>query len=673
MDFLFENLNEAQKKAVAHKDGPLLVIAGAGAGKTRAISHRVAKMISEGVSPESILAITFTNKAAKEMKERIHALLTKLDLETEFPSSPRSSVSKSNSNTLPFISTFHALGVHILRKSGRPLNIPRNFAIFDKEDSLSVIKGVIKDLELDPKQFQPGKIQSIISKYKGDLMDSETFGASVQNEYFPKILSRIWDKYEKSLIEQKALDFGDLITKTVFLLQKDSATREYYQNLWKFIHIDEYQDTNKAQYKLSKILAEKHKNICIIGDMDQSIYGWRGADFRNITNFERDYPEHELVTFAENYRSTKNILDTAANIIEKNKMRKPKDLIAQKEAGAEISLFEAMNEIQEADFIAKKAKEAIQNGENPEEIAVLYRANFQSRVMEESCLKNGVPYNVLGTQFYQRKEVKDIFAYLRAAINPESLIDIKRIINVPTRGIGKVTIVNCFSGKKLPDSTQQKVDDFFKLLERIREKIETTQASSVIKFVMRETGYQEMLEAGGKDDEERLENLKELASIASTYDYENEELGGQTPKCIQGSDPQAPIFGEGVEKMLEEAALRSDQDNVDRKQKAIRLMTCHSAKGLEFNTVFIAGLEDGLFPHRGFGDWSAERNEEERRLFYVAVTRAKEKLYLSFSDSRTVFGSRQINTPSKFISDIPTHLLKIEPHQPTEEKVIEYL
>lgn len=627
-----KELNEAQKRAVLHKDGPLLVLAGAGAGKTKAIAYRVANLVGHGIAPERILAITFTNKAAEEMKERINFLLKIQDT--------------------PFVSTFHSLCAYILRKSGHDIGVNKNFTILDKEDSLSIIKEAMRELNLDPRQFQPAKMQSIISRYKGDLITNEDFSEFLGNDFFPRTLKTMWDKYEEYLKKQGALDFDDLVLKTVLLLKKDKEARDYYQNFWQYILIDEYQDTNKSQYELSRILADKHKNICVIGDIDQAIYGWRGADFRNIINFERDFPGHVSVVFEENYRSSKNILEAAASVIEKNKMRKPKKLLATKERGAEISLFEAMNEEEEAEFVAHKIKELLKNGSAPSEIAVLYRANFQSRIIEEACLKHGIPYQVLGVQFYGRKEIKDILAYIRASLNPQNLIDIKRIINVPARGIGKTTILNFFANKELPGEARKKVKIFLNLLDETKEEIKKSKPSDVIRFILKESGYQEHLENGGSDDLERLENIKELASIASRYD---------------GFNPP-----EGMEKMITDVSLLGEQDSFDKKQKSARLMTAHAAKGLEFENVFIVGLEEGLFPHAGFGDDRPDKREEERRLFYVALTRAKEKVFLSFSVSRTIFGARQLNMPSEFLSDIPNHLLKIEEYK-KEEEVIEYL
>lgn len=633
---IFKNLNEAQKKAVLHKDGPLLVLAGAGAGKTRAIAHRVAFLVSEGVNPDKILAITFTNKATEEMKERINKLLS----------------TGYSLLTAPFVSTFHSLCAYILRKSGRNIGAPKNFSILDKEDSLILMKEAIKDSEIDPKQFQPAKIQAIISRYKGDLITNEEFAGFAGQEFFPRKLSLIWDKYEELLKKQKALDFDDLLLKTVLLLKKDKEAKNYWQDTWHYILIDEYQDTNKAQYELSKILAEKHKNICAIGDMDQAIYSWRGADFRNIINFENEYPNHVMIVFEENYRSTQTILEAAADVIAKNKMRKPKKLISTRDKGAEISLFEAMNEEEEAEFAGHKIKELLKDGSGSREIAVLFRANFQSRIFEEKFLKHGIPYHVLGVQFYNRKEVKDIFSFIRAALSPESFLDIKRIINVPPRGIGKVSIINYFAGKKIPAESEKKFKEFLGILGAIKEKIENSRPSDTIKFILKKTGYQEFLESGGDDDKERLENLKELASIAARYD----EIGGM----------------DGVIKMLEDAALMSEQDSLDRKKNAVRLMTVHAAKGLEFENVFVVGLEEGLFPHSGFGERGPEKNEEERRLFYVAITRAKEKLFLSFSVSRMIFGSKQLNMPSRFLSDISEHLMKLGEFKPREEEIIEY-
>lgn len=472
---------------------------------------------------------------------------------------------------------------------------------------------------------------------------------------------------EKIVDKISATEKELIITRSAFLTKKRKFLFQPAGNLHPSMKIaaindkgeifeDEIKSVERETYKgevCDLDVGKVHNYIANGIVVHNCIYSWRGADFRNITNFERDYPDNVLVVLEENYRSTQTILEAAASIIEKNKMRKPKRLISKKEKGAEISLFEAMSEQEEAEFVAQKLKNLFaQTGGG--EAAVLYRANYQSRAIEEACLKHGVSYHVLGTQFYKRKEIKDIFSFLRAAVNPQSMLDIKRIINVPPRGIGKVTILNHFSGKKLPSGAREKVADFFKLLKAVKKRMETDKLPDIIRFIMAESGYQKFLEEGGDDDRERLENLKELVSIAGRYDH----LSGE----------------EATEKMLEDAALMSDQDSMDKSEGAqpVRLMTVHSAKGLEFKNVFIVGLEDGLFPHSGFGDGGPEKEEEERRLFYVAVTRAKEKLFLSFSVSRTVFGAKQLNAPSRFLSDIPEHLMKLE-ERDKKMDVIEYL
>jgi len=620
-------LNKPQREAALHKEGPLLIIAGAGAGKTKTIAHRVFNLIKEGVEPKNILAITFTNKAAKEMKERIISLIEK-----ESPHLLKDS--------LPFVSTFHSLGVHIIKENSQAVGITRYFSILDKEDSLKAVKSAVKEADLDVKQFDPRRIQNIISRQKGELVDYNTYLEEAGDEYFPKMLAIIWGKYEEILKKQKALDFDDLILKTVLLFQKNPEILKYYQSLWKYIHIDEYQDTNKSQYTLTKLLSKEHKNICGVGDSDQSIYGWRGADFKNILNFEKDYPDVRLVLLEENYRSTKNILTAADNVIKQNKLRIDKNMFTQNKEGEKLTLFEAKDEGEEALFIAEEITKIISDKKaKASEIAILYRANFQSRSMEEALLQKGVPYKILGVRFFERKEVKDILAFIKVALNPDNQEALKRVINIPPRGIGKATLLKIFTGKQveLPPKILEKVNSFNKLLESIKKSILTEKPSLVIKKIIKETGMEEFLKSGGEDDQERVENIKELATLGIKYD-----------------DIEAPL---GIEKLLTEAALVSDQDSIQEKEEAVRLMTVHSAKGLEFKYVFITGLEEGLFPHQDLGGKGAEHEEEERRLFYVALTRAKEKLYLSFADTRTIFGSKQVNYPSSFLSELPEHLL----------------
>lgn len=628
------DLNPAQKEAALHVKGPLLVVAGAGAGKTKTITHRIVNLIKEGVAPENILAVTFTNKAAKEMRERVIAEIEK---------------SAKGQDKIPFVSTFHSLGVHILKENARLLGLSKYFSILDEGDAVSLIKDILKDLGLDPKQYEPRKIKSIISHTKGRFLTPIEYDEEVSASSFGRIVAQVWRKYEDRKLKENSLDFDDLLLHTAKLLKENAAVRQMYQERWKYIHVDEYQDTNEVQYQMSRLLCSEEKNICVVGDADQNIYSWRGANLKNILSFEKDYPEAKIVLLEENYRSTQNILEAANTIIKKNKYRPDKNLFTKNGIGEKISLYEALEEIDESEFVATKILEIADNGKTFSEIAVLYRANFQSRALEEAMLRYNIPYQVLGVKFFERKEIKDTLAYLRAALNPESLSDIKRIINFPTRGIGKVTLLKIFAGERdqLPAKVGLKVAQFYKLLEEIREVIQTKKASEVIKFTVKKSGIEQELSEGTDEEIERLENIKELATLALKYDnLEN---------------------GAGIEKLLEDAALASDQDSLIehgiKKQEinAVKLMTVHAAKGLEFKYVFITGLEDGLFPHEKRNEVkSGEDAEEERRLFYVALTRAKEKLFLSFANFRTIFGSRQINAPSEFLGDIPADLLEKE-------------
>jgi DNA helicase-2/ATP-dependent DNA helicase PcrA len=627
-------LNTPQKEAATHTNGPLLIIAGAGAGKTKTITHRIVNLIKNGISPDKILAVTFTNKAAKEMKERI---LKEMDKNAK------------GQNTVPFISTFHSLGVHIIKDNAKDLGLTKHFSILDENDANSLIKEIIRELGLDPKQYDPRRIKNAISREKGKFKHISDFTVN-QNDPFQNLVAQVWSLYEKKKDKENALDFDDLLVKSTKLLKENKNILEYYQNKWTHIHIDEYQDTNEVQYVMSKLLAEKNKNICVVGDADQNIYSWRGANLKNILNFEKDYKNTKIITLEENYRSTKNILEAANEVIKKNQFRPDKNLFTQNEAGEKISLYEAYDETDEADFIASKILEIIDSGENNvSEIAVLYRANFQSRVLEEAMLRHNIAYQVLGVKFFERKEIKDTLAYLRAALNPESLSDIKRIINFPTRGIGKTTILKIFSNQKedLPIKTKIKIDNFYNLLENIKENIKTKKPSELIKYVIKKTGIETELQDGTEEGMERIENIKELATLALKYD----ELSGEA----------------GIEKLLEDAALASDQDSISINQErnkkenknAVKLMTVHAAKGLEFKSVFVAGLEYGLFPYERQNE-KKDDPEEERRLFYVALTRAKEKLFLTFADYRTIFGSRQITSPSEFLADIPADILEKE-------------
>ncbi|MCK4386581.1 MAG: UvrD-helicase domain-containing protein [Candidatus Pacebacteria bacterium] len=645
-----DKLNPAQKQAVLHKNGPLLILAGAGAGKTRVIAYRILRLIKEGLAPENILAVTFTNKAAKEMQERVGRLLRK-DKELNLPVSFESP---------PFIRTFHSLGVHILRENFDIAGIPKYFSIFDKNDSQKIIKSILPSLNLDPKQFEPKKILGIISRQKGDFTTVSDYAETIGTEYFPGIVATVWQKYEQILAKEKALDFDDLILRTALLLNENKQILNHYQNKWRYLHIDEYQDTNRVQYKIAKFLSQKHKNICVVGDADQNIYSWRGANIKNILNFEKDFPNSQTILLEENYRSTQNILAAANEIIIKNDLRKDKNLWTKNEAGEKVGLYSASDEADEAGFIAQKAGELISDGASPKEIAVLYRTNFQSRILEEAFLTSGVPYQVLGTKFFERKEIKDILAFIKSALNPDSLNNLKRIINTPPRGIGKVSVAKIFANKEneLSPATQIKVKNFWNILNEIKKVALNKKPSTLIKFVIAKSGFEDKLKNGNEDDLERLANLQELVSLALKYD--------------KLSKP------EGVEKMLEETALASDQDQMDKKTNMVRLMTIHASKGLEFDYVFISGLEDGLFPSKLDAKPTQDRQEEERRLFYVALTRARQKLFLSYSSLRTIFGSRRTNIISEFITDINDNLLEEEnqnfqPDTPLNSEKIEYL
>ncbi|MDQ3014812.1 MAG: UvrD-helicase domain-containing protein, partial [bacterium] len=471
------------------------------------------------------------------------------------------------------------------------------------------------------------------------------FTAKAGNQFFPRLVAEVWQRYEKKLKAEKALDFDDLLLKTALLLRSNPEVRAHYQNIWKFVHIDEYQDTNKVQYMISKLLAEKTRNICVVGDIDQMIYSWRGADLQNILNFEEDYPEAKVVVLEENYRSTQTILTAANRAIEKNKNRREKKLFTKQGEGERIGTFGGYDEADEAEFIAEKARELINSGVDAREIAVLYRANFQSRVLEEAFLSSSVPYQVLGVRFFERKEVKDVLSYIRASLNPEGLADIKRVINVPARGLGKVTLLKLFSGQKdtLPAPTLQKVESFYNILGAITLTASTSKPSDTIKYVLKISGIEQSLKASKLDEDlERLENIKELVTLATKYD-------GMTPE-------------EGMESLLTDAALASDQDDMIKDQSAVKLMTIHASKGLEFDYVFITGLEENLFPSRRMGssDDGDKDTEEERRLFYVALTRARKKLFLTYAGMRTIFGSKQINIPSEFMIEMDEDLIQAE-------------
>jgi len=652
-----KDLNPPQLEAALYTEGPLLILAGAGAGKTKTVTYRILHLIKKGVSPRNILAITFTNKAAREMRERVTHLLNS-DQNFNLP------MHAMHDGDRPFVSTFHSLGVSILKESGHKLGIPRHFVIYDRGDSKTTVKDALVELGHDPKQIDPNKILGIISREKGNFTSREEFEAKSGDDYMGSIAAEVWRKYDAKLDKDKALDFDDLLFKTAHLLSTHEDIREYYQDKWKYVHVDEYQDTNQVQYRIVQLLVHKHRNLAVVGDGDQSIYGWRGADIKNILKFEEDYSDAKIVLLEQNYRSTQTILQAANKVIEKNIYRKKKNLFTKNEEGEKIKIYTAYDETDEANFIANTVRDMLDKGVvdpnstdgqingqrkqiKPDDIAVLYRANFQSRAIEDSFLRKNIAYTLLGTKFFERKEVKDVISYIRLALNPDSMVDVKRVINSPVRGIGKTTLLKVLEGKEdeLPAAAREKVRSFRSLLAAIAQKTRTDKASEVIKYVITMSGMEKSFKE--EDEQERLENVRELVTLGLKYD--------------------SYVQPEGIEKLLEEAALASDQDTLDEekdkdKKPGVKLMTVHASKGLEFDYVFITGLEQGLFPHERMGESnsSPESSEEERRLFYVALTRARKRLFLSHANVRTIFGNKQVTLPSEFLADIDDDLVEEE-------------
>ncbi len=673
---ILDYLNPNQREAVTQSEGPILIIAGAGSGKTKTLVHRVAYLVAEkSIHSRNILAVTFTNKAAQEMKERIARLLR--------------TVSPCVDYELPIIGTFHAVCARILRMEIDKLGYKKSFGIFDEQDSAALLKKVTKKLEIDPKQFNFGVFAYAISKAKNELIGSEAFVRQADG-YFEETVARVYGEYQRSLKENNSLDFDDLVMLTVDLFQKFHEILSKYQNIFRYILVDDYQDTNQSQYVLVNLLAKKHRNLCVVGDDWQSIYGWRQADIRNILNFEKDYPEAKVVKLEQNYRSTQIILDAAYGVISKNINRKDKNLWTQRQGGHLIVSCEAKDEAEEAEFVAKEIYK-ITSGNNPaifrrdrdkrrhsfSDCVVLYRTNAQSRVLEEFFLRRSLPYRIIGgVKFYQRKEVKDIVAYLRLINNFDDAVALARIINEPCRGIGETTMNKWISlakenGKDLinnwldisanpkfpsePDKTARiqnsKIDSILKFcdfIKRMKETQEHLLLADFISKVFRESGYEKKILDGTPEGETRWENIQELLSVTKKYADKNS--------------------AEALAAFLEEAALSADTDKINQKKDVVHLMTLHSAKGLEFPFVFIVGLEEGILPHSR-SMLSEQEMEEERRLMYVGITRAKERVYLLFTRERTIFGSTQINPPSRFLEDIPSCLIKTHEPEIADQKV----
>jgi DNA helicase-2/ATP-dependent DNA helicase PcrA len=615
MDIL-SSLNPKQKQAVTVLEGPILVIAGPGSGKTRALTHRIAYLIQQGIAAENILAVTFTNKAAEEMKERVKDLLQ---------------LSKVH---LPDIGTFHAICLKILRRHIDKLNYQKNFVIYDETDQLSLVKQILKDLQINPDQFKPSTVRETISRAKDELIDWSAYQAQAR-EYFPQIIAKIYRAYQESLQKANALDFDDLIMLTVKLFEKEPNILEKYQDQWQYILVDEAHDTNLSQYTLTNLLSQKHQNLWLIADPDQSIYSWRGADFRNILNFEKDYPQARVILLKQNYRSTQNILEASHHIITKNTQRKDKKLWTKNPAGPLINV-EADNEEAEGNFLVEEMENLIREGYNLKDFTVLYRTNAQSRAVEEAFLKANFPYKIIGTvRFYDRKEIKDILAYLKFIANPNDLVSLQRIINTPPRRLAKFAknIQELYLLKDCPEPLQ----NFYQLIDNFRQVNQKKPLTDLINFIIKKTDYEKYIRNGQEEGERRWENIKELFTVASKYNQIKPGLG--------------------LERFLEEISLISNLDEVETSKNLINLMTLHCAKGLEFPIVFIVGCEEGIFPHsRSF--FNPEQMEEERRLCYVGVTRAKEKTYLTFTRQRRLWGQTMVNPASRFLADIPEHLIE---------------
>lgn len=646
MDFT-KGLNDRQKEAVLHTEGPLLILAGAGSGKTRVLTHRIAHLVeNKGIKPWSILAITFTNKAAKEMKERIGNLI------------PQDAVEEM------WVSTFHSMCVRILRRYGERLGYSRFFTIYDTADQKTLIKDTLKALDISEKNFPVGVVMGGISNYKNRLETPELATINAGEDYKAKQMAKIYTYYQKKLKENNAMDFDDLLVNTYLLFKNEIDVLDYYQNKFQYILVDEYQDTNGAQYKLVEMLAQKHQNLCVVGDDDQSIYGWRGADITNILGFEQDFKNATVIKLEQNYRSTKNILDAANSVVAHNMGRKPKRLWTESEEGEGISIIPTINEYKEAETIASCIIDAIEKGEREyKDFAILYRTNAQSRVLEEKLITGSIPYRLLGgTRFYERKEIKDLVSYLKVVCNSKDDIAIKRIINVPKRGIGAASINSiseyaernnmdfieaaklCKEMGILGAGPSQKVLAFTALIEDLQELANENDVKVLMEEIIERTDFRNHIRMTESDTaEDRLGNIDELVSKTIHY--------------METADN--PSLGE----FLEEVALVADVDNYDENSNSVVLMTLHSAKGLEFPVVFMPGVEEGLFPSYMSLTEGDDKVEEERRLCYVGITRAREKLFILYADQRTMFGRTQYSTPSRFIRELPrevTNLMRLD-------------
>lgn len=618
-----DTLNEEQKKAVTHLNGPLLVLAGAGSGKTKVLTSRIAYLIENGINPYNILAITFTNKAAAEMKSRVIKMIGR------------------DADSMQ-ISTFHSFGLRLIRENHQLLDLDSNFAIFDTEDSLTAIKRVLRKLNIDSTKLTPKSFRNKISSLKNDLVSSSSYKKYAKDE-FEQMVVEVYKEYENELKNDNAVDFDDLLLLPIKLFNENKNILEKYQERFKYILIDEYQDTNEAQYNLTKLLASRYQNICVVGDSDQAIYGFRGANFKNILNFEKDYKLCQKVILKKNYRSTKNILELANSVIKNNKLRHPKELESVKGDGELITYYRAKNGHDEIDYIANEINK-LKTSVSLDEIVILYRTNAQSRLFEEEFLKRGIPYRLIGAiNFYARREIKDLMAYLKVINNPRDAISLLRCINTPKRGIGSKTIEDIINrSNKQNISLFDAIEDgkalsFKNIILELQKESEHTSLTELVDLVLNKSGLKdELLKENSVEAETRLENLEEFKSITKAFEDKYGLIS-------------LPDF-------LYEVSLISDNTEVTDSSNRVTLMTIHSVKGLEFDYVFITGLEEGLFPHMNSMNSNMEI-EEERRLCYVAITRAREKLYITNSRTRVLYGSEQVNPVSRFINEMDNNLI----------------
>ncbi|MBN2100897.1 UvrD-helicase domain-containing protein [Candidatus Dojkabacteria bacterium] len=670
---MLEKLNPQQKEAVLHDKGPLLIFAGAGSGKTRVITYRIARLISDRkAEPEEILAVTFTRKAAGEMKERVRDLLSASDDKKKFAS------------RLPYIGTFHSFGAYVLRMDGEKLGVPRGFSIYDPDDVTHLIKGILDDLNIDKKQFNPSRIQNLISSAKNELVGPEEYPKFAQGP-FEEVVAEVYPKYEEGLRSQGAVDFDDLQILPLMIFTEYKDVLDKYQKRYRYLLIDEYQDTNMVQYKLVNLLAGKNRNLCVVGDEDQGIYSWRGATIKNILSFERDYPDAKVIKLEKNYRSTKNILDAAHSVISRNNERVEKKLWTDTDAGPKVTMFEAENEREEARFVREKINELKTEETALSEMCVLYRTNAQSRIFEEELLRNAIPYKLVGgVRFYERREIKDMLAYLRFFANPQDELSFQRVINVPPRKVGQKSIEEIAgAAESIGDGgigsglmfliiwgTTEKLknwreylpgievsDDLLIEIEKSEKvkvlkekysglislfgKLYETSLREDVRFLIDEilevTKYESWIDDGTPQAQARKENLFEMKVVAEKY----VELG-----------PRDSL----IEFLSDVSLVEQDLDDERKEEDAVTLMTLHSAKGLEYDAIFMVGMEEGLFPH-SLSFTSPSELEEERRLCYVGITRARKYLFLSFADCRKTYGGLTDRIPSRFISEIPMELV----------------